>query len=156
MKLSIIYFLVLALLFIGCTSKEKSTENETGFVNINNNQLYYNITGIGDTIVVLHGGPGFSHQYLKPQLDSLLSNHFTLLYFDQRGSGWSGGQDDTLNLNIENFVEDLEVIRNHFKISEFNLLGHSFGGLLGMYYSIKYPQKVSSLILLILMQLALN
>ena len=147
MKFSIIHILILTFLLIGCKSEEKSTEEVSGFLNINGNQLYYNISGYGDTIVVLHGGPGFSHQYMKPQLDSLLSNHFTLLYFDQRGSGWSDGHDDTLNLKIENFVEDLELLRKHFKISELNLLGHSFGGLLGMYYSIKYSKKVSSLIL---------
>ncbi|NNE14016.1 MAG: alpha/beta fold hydrolase [Saprospiraceae bacterium] len=147
MKFSIVYILVLGFLLFGCKSEEKSTEIKSGFVNINGNQLYYNIYGVGDTIVVLHGGPGFSHKYLKPQFDSLLSTQFTLFYFDQRGSGWSDGQDDTLNLKIENFVEDLDLIRKRFKISKLNLLGHSFGGLLGMYYSVKYPKNVSSLIL---------
>ncbi|NND23468.1 MAG: alpha/beta fold hydrolase, partial [Acidimicrobiia bacterium] len=147
MKFSIVHTIVLGFLLIGCNSEDKSTEQESGFVNVNGNQLYYNISGIGDTIVVLHGGPGFSHKYLKPQLDSLLSDNFTLLYFDQRGSGWSDGEDDTLNLKIESFVEDLELIRNHFNISKLNLLGHSYGGLLGMYYSVKYPKDVRSLIL---------
>lgn len=147
MNLNTIPIVIWALFLIGCQPEQPITEERSGLINVNHNELYYNISGRGDTIVILHGGPGFSHQYMKPQLDSLLSSHFTLLYYDQRGSGWSTGEKDTLRLNVENFVEDLEQIRDHFKLAKLNLLGHSFGGLLGMYYSIQYPQKVKSLIL---------
>ena len=84
---------------------------------------------------------------MKPQLDSLLSSQFTLLYYDQRGSGWSGGENDSSSLNIASFVQDLEQMRNHFKLTKLNLLGHSFGGLLAMFYSIEYPDNVNSMIL---------
>lgn len=122
-------------------------EEQSGYININGTQHYYNIAGKGDTIVVLHGGPGLSHKYMKPQLDSLLSSYFTLLYYDQRGSGWSEGEMDSSRLNIESFVRDLEEVRIHFKLNKINLLGHSFGGLLAMFYSIENPNKVNSLIL---------
>lgn len=110
--------------------------------------MYYSIIGSGDTLVVLHGGPGLSHKYLKPQLDSLLSSNFTLLYYDQRGSGWSEGLKDTLKLNMQTYITDLDQIRSYFKLSELNLVGHSFGGLLGMYYGITYPDKLNSLVLI--------
>lgn len=110
--------------------------------------MYYSIFGSGDTLVVLHGGPGLSHKYLKPQLDSLLSSNFTLLYYDQRGSGWSEGTKDTLKLNMQTFISDLDEIRRHFKLSELNLVGHSFGGLLAMHYGITFPDKLNSLVLI--------
>lgn len=141
------YLFIFFILLIGCEEKQKSAEDKSGFIEINGTQHYFNTVGKGDTIIVLHGGPGFSHKYLKPQLDSLLSSYFTLLYYDQRGSGWSEGENDTSRLNIESFVQDLEQIRNHFNLKKLNLLGHSFGGLLAMFYSIEYPNKVSSLIL---------
>ena len=147
MNFKVIHLFCWTILLIGCQVKSKSNETKSGFIEINDTKHYYNFYGKGDTLVVLHGGPGFSHLYMKPQLDSLLSSKFTLLYYDQRGSGWSEGEKDTLNLNIKTFVDDLEQIRDYFNLSNLNLLGHSFGGLLGMYYSIKYPNKVTSLIL---------
>ena len=123
------------------------SNDESGFIEINDSKHYYNLHGNGDTIIVLHGGPGLSHKYLKPQLDTLLSSNFTLLYYDQRGSGWSDGEKDTSRLNIESFVLDLESIRSYFNLDKLNLLGHSFGGLLALHYAIAYPSKVNSLIL---------
>ena len=132
---------------IGCQEMTKPVEIQSGYIEINEANHYYNLTGSGDTLVILHGGPGFSHKYLKPQIDSLLSSKLTLLYYDQRGSGWTNGEKDSIRLNIETYVEDLEQLRKYFNLKKFNLLGHSFGGLLGMQYAIKYPENVSSLIL---------
>ncbi len=138
------------LLFVLCSCSQKKTviAQSEGFINVDNAKLYYSSIGAGDTLVVLHGGPGLSHKYLKPQLDSLLSFDFTLLYYDQRGSGWSEGVKDTTKLNMKTYISDLEEIRAHFKLSELNLVGHSFGGLLGMYYGINYPENLHSLVLI--------
>lgn len=118
-----------------------------GYISLNGVDHYHTLTGRGDTLVVLHGGPGLSHRYLRHQLDALLSTDYTLLYYDQRGSGWSGGVADTAQLTIGRFLEDLERLRQHFQLHELHLLGHSFGGLLGMYYGITYPARLQSLVL---------
>jgi pimeloyl-ACP methyl ester carboxylesterase len=47
---------------------------------------------------------------MLPALDSLLSSDFTLFFYDQRGSGWSGGISDTSNLTINTFVKDRKKI----------------------------------------------
>lgn len=146
MKLSQIALLLIILCF-SCSQKNTSLVENEGYVKVNNVKLYYSAIGTGDTLVVLHGGPGLSHKYLKPQLDSLLSSKFTLLYYDQRGSGWSEGINDTLKLNIQTYVSDLDQIRNHFKLSKLNLVGHSFGGILAMYYGITYPDNLNTLVL---------
>jgi len=140
---------ILSLIFLySCSQKNAIIPESDGFVNVDNTKLYYSTIGSGDTLVVLHGGPGLSHKYLKPQLDSLLSPKFTLLYYDQRGSGWSEGAKDSLNLNMRTYISDLDQIKNHFKISKLNLVGHSFGGLLGMYYGITFPDNLNSLVLI--------
>ena len=141
--------LILAFLtsFAACKNDKEVSHDKTGYIEINDSKHFYQITGTGDTLIILHGGPGLSHQYMKPQLSQYLSSNFTLLYYDQRGSGWSDGENDTTKLNMESFVQDLDGIRNHFNIDKVNLLGHSFGGLLAMHYAIEYPGKVNSLIL---------
>lgn len=136
------------MLLFSCSQKNRKSLEKDGYIKVDNVKLYYSTIGSGDTLVVLHGGPGLSHKYLKPQLDSLLSSKFTLLYYDQRGSGWSGGIEDTLNLNMQTFISDLDKIRTHFKLSKLNLMGHSFGGILGLYYGITFPENLNSLVLI--------
>ena len=147
--MKLVQILILCILLCcSCTQKNKRTVANEGYLNVDKVKLYYATIGSGDTLVVLHGGPGLSHQYLRPQLDSLLSSKFTLLYYDQRGSGWSEGANDTLNLNMQTFVADLDQIRKHFNLSKLNVIGHSFGGLLGMYYGIAFPDNLNSLVLI--------
>jgi proline iminopeptidase len=55
---------------------------------------------------------------------------------------------DTASLTISQFVSDLEMLRQRLKISRLNLLGHSFGGLLAMYYAISHPDNVDKLLLI--------
>lgn len=145
------FHLVLLIILIGiitsCNNAVNKSAESKGLLTSDQTELYYKFTGTGDTLVVLHGGPGLSHHYLYPQLDSLLSDHFTLLFYDQRGSGASEGIEDTTKLTMKAFVEDLEAIRSHFNIDKLNLLGHSFGGLLALYYGITYPDRISSLVL---------
>ena len=112
---------ILSLIFLSsCSQRNASIAESDGFVNIDNTKLFYSIIGAGDTLVVLHGGPGLSHKYLKPQLDSLLSSKFTLLYYDQRGSGWSEGANDTLKLNMRTYISDLEEIETILNYQWFN------------------------------------
>lgn len=144
LQISILFIIIL----LSCSQRNATIVYNEGYVDVDNAKLYFSTIGKGDTLVVLHGGPGLSHKYLKPQLDSLLSSKFTLLYYDQRGSGWSEGTNDTLKLNIQTYISDLEQIRNHFELSELNLVGHSFGGILGMYYGITYPDNLNSLVLI--------
>ena len=54
-------------------------------------QLFTRRIGSGPLVVVLHGGPGASHDYLLPQYD-LLATRRSLLYYDQRGGGQSAGE----------------------------------------------------------------
>lgn len=145
---SFMIIILAVVLLSSCTQKPRTVPINEGYVPVDNVKLYYSAVGSGDTLVVLHGGPGLSHQYLKPQLDSLLSSNFTLLYYDQRGSGWSEGVEDTLNLNMWTYVSDLEQIRKHFKLSQLNLMGHSFGGLLAMNYGITHPERLNTMVLI--------
>jgi proline iminopeptidase len=109
-------------------------------------QLLYRLEGAGaDTIVVLHGGPGFSLEGLRPDLRPLSQRH-ALLYFDQRGSGHSD-MPDTLQLTAALMVEDVEAVRRTFRIDRLTLFGHSWGGGLAVLYAARYPDRVRRLIL---------
>jgi proline iminopeptidase len=109
-------------------------------------RLFYRVEGKGgDTLVVLHGGPGFSLEGLRPDLGPL-ARHHTMVYFDQRGSGHSE-MPDTLRLTADLMVKDLEAVRRAFRIDRMTLLGHSWGGGLAVLYAAAYPEHVARMVL---------
>lgn len=119
---------------------------EEGTKQINNVRLYYKVMGKGKTIVILHGGPGMNHTYFLPHM-GWLAHYYELIFYDQRACGRSSGVIDSESLTLDNYVEDLEGIRKAFNLDKMNVMGHSFGGLLAMYYGIMYPENLGSLIL---------
>ncbi|MEJ2053903.1 MAG: alpha/beta hydrolase, partial [Calditrichaceae bacterium] len=66
----------------------------------------------------------------------------------QRACGKSSLNVDTSSITLDNFIRDIEGLRQSFGIMKLNLMGHSWGGLLALEYALKYPGKVKSLILI--------
>jgi proline iminopeptidase len=142
------FFLLIVVISLSCEQPQKAVKTmDDGYWDIDGIPFYYRISGTGEPVIVLHGGPGLSHKYLFPQIDTLLSDNVKLIFYDQRASGWTGGMEDTNSLTMDVFVEDLEKIRIKLGLEKLNLMGHSFGGLLAMYYGIKYPERVNSMVL---------
>lgn len=140
-----ITLLILLTLLTGCEAK-KELHFEEGIKEINGTQLYYKILGDGEPIVVLHGGPGLDHSYFLPQMSELARSH-RLIFFDQRLCGRSSSDVDSNAVSMDHFVEDLDGIRQAFKLEKMNLMAHSWGGVLAMFYARKYPRNLKSLIL---------
>ncbi|MGO3655566.1 MAG: alpha/beta fold hydrolase, partial [Sphingobacterium sp.] len=110
-------------------------------------KLYISSLGAGDTVVVLHGGPGNNFNYLVDAVRGNLNDH-CFLFFDQRGSIYSPVPDSSINeLTLSQLVDDLETLRKATGQEKLTLLGHSFGSLLAISYYIKYPQSVERIIL---------
>lgn len=107
--------------------------------------LFTRSAGSGPATVVLHGGPGASHDYLLPQYD-LLARGRTLLYYDQRGGGRSPIERST-PAGWREHVADLEGLRVHWGLERLTLLGYSWGGLLALLYALEHPALVERLAL---------
>jgi proline iminopeptidase len=119
---------------------------DKGLISVNGTELYYEVVGKGTPILVLHGGPGLNHSYFLPQMKGL-GKKCKLIFFDQRATGKSSMDVDTASVNLANFIEDIDAMREAFGLGQMNLMGHSFGGLLAMEYAIKHPDHLKSLIL---------
>jgi pimeloyl-ACP methyl ester carboxylesterase len=96
-------------------------------------------------VIVLHGGPGASHDYLLPQYD-LLASRRTLFYYDQRGGGQSPVPRDA-PVGWDEHVADLDAIRNHLGLERMTLCGYSWGGLLAVLYFLEHADRVERLAL---------
>lgn len=117
------------------------------FIESGDAELFCKVGGKGEPLIVLHGGPGMSHDYLLPYMKRLEKNNF-VIFFDQRGCGKSTGEINAETINIATYLEDIEAIRKEFGFEKVSVLGHSWGGLLAMEYAIAYPQSIDKLILL--------
>ena len=104
--------------------------------------------GNGIPIVLLSGGPGINPVYLKPIWERL-SGNYRCIVINQRGTGKSAlDKIDSLNLTMEDYVNDLEALRKKLQVDKLILLGHSWGGMLAMQYASEFPTRVDQLILL--------
>ena len=117
-----------------------------GFVDANGVMLYYMSTGRGQPLVILHGGPGASHDYFLPYLLPL-ARYNRVIFIDERGSGRSQKLEDRSGYTIQNMVEDVEAVRQALGLGKISLLGHSYGGALAQAYALKYQRNLSHLIL---------
>jgi proline iminopeptidase len=109
-------------------------------------RLAWEAFGTGDTIMVVHGGPGLGFRYLQPGLAPLAQRH-TLVFFDQRGAGRSDLPDST-RFALYDYVNDIEAVRRHLGAARVVVLGHSWGGALAALYAAAYPQHTRALVLL--------
>jgi len=139
---------ILLLLFFlaSCTSNQVDESFTEGLKNINNTGLYCKASGSGEPIIVIHGGPGLSHDYLYPHLQGLAKTH-RLIFYDQRACGRSSIKVDTASIRIDRFVKDIDGIREAFGYEKVSLLAHSWGGLLAMKYAAQFPESIKSLLL---------
>ena len=119
---------------------------QEGFVDANGVLIYYKILGEGRPLVIVHGGPGASHDYMVPYLLPL-ARHHRLLFIDERGSGRSEKLEDPAGYTVEAMVEDLEAVRERLHLGSIDLLGHSYGGVLAQAYALKYQQHLDHLVL---------
>jgi len=146
------YSIVLIILFLvgSCTDREdrgnKEVFNREDFLNINGDSIFYKILGKGDPILFIHGGPGLDHSYLLPQMAGL-SEHFQLIFYDQRACGRSSYNVDTTSISISGFMNDIEELRKELNIEKLTILGHSWGSLLAMNYGIQHAQNIKKMIL---------
>jgi proline iminopeptidase len=99
-------------------------------------------------VLLLHGGPGGSHEYFESFESFLPQEGIEFIYYDQLGSYLSDKPTDTALWTTERFVEEVEQVRQalHLDSSNFYLLGHSWGGILAMEYALKYQQHMKGLI----------
>jgi proline iminopeptidase len=118
-----------------------------GYLDAGGIRLFYRVVGAApDTLVVLHGGPGFTLDYLADDLLPLAERH-TLIFYDQRGTGRSSLVGDSAALDGQRFAEDLEAVRRHFRLERVALLGHSWGAGVAALYAGRYPDRIGRLII---------
>ncbi|CAA3033755.1 probable 1-acylglycerol-3-phosphate O-acyltransferase [Olea europaea subsp. europaea] len=122
----------------------RSASNEPRFINTVN----FNSKEGSPTLVMVHGY-GASQGFFFRNFDAL-AQHFKVIAIDQIGWGGSSRPDFTCRSTEETeawFIDSFEEWRKAKNLSNFILLGHSFGGYVAAKYALKYPEHIQQLIL---------
>jgi len=101
-------------------------------------------------LLLLHGGPGFPHEYFEAFDDYLPNEGIEYLYYDQLGSYYSDQPEMTDEmLALPRFVDEVEQVRRALRLDtdSFYLLGQSWGGLLAIEYALKHQDHLKALII---------
>ena len=99
-------------------------------------------------VLLLHGGPGGTAEYFEGLTAELVAAGFEVIEYDQLGSHRSDIPTDTSLWTLERFIDELEQIRVALGLDHTNffLLGHSWGGLLGIEYALAHGEHLKGLI----------
>lgn len=106
--------------------------------------LFVRTMGAGRPVVLMHGGPGLDHTTLLGLAP--LARDYRLVFYDHRCNGRSGG--DPRTMTWDNLTADADALRATFGFDEWVVVGHSFGGHVALMYALRYPARVSQLVLL--------
>ncbi len=140
---------IVATLIAGCARQNRPANVypvDEGFVDAHGVLMYYTSLGDGKPLVILHGGPGASHDYFLPYLLPLARSR-RLVFIDERGSGRSEKLEDTSAYTVEAMADDVESVRTSLGLGTIDLLGHSCGGVIAEAYALRYQENLGHLIL---------
>lgn len=115
------------------------------FTTADGRKLTYRKLGSGPVLVCHPGGPGFSSSYFADLAG--LFERFTLVMLNPRGTGGSDRPSDPRAYQIDDYVADVELLRQHLRLDRMLLLGHSHGSVVAQAYAAQHPDRVQRLVL---------
>jgi len=100
-------------------------------------------------VLLLHGGPGATHEYLEACDTYLPAAGVEYYYYDQLGSGFSDQPDEPSLWEVDRFVDEVEQVRQALglDVGNFVLYGQSWGGILAIEYALRYQQHLRGLVI---------
>src|SRR5438309_8372310 len=117
------------------------------FVEVPGGRVWTQVVGGGERIplVVLHGGPGFPHDYVRSLED--LADERMVVFYDQLGCGRSDRPDDPSLWTLDRAVAEVAAVREALGLERMHLFGNSWGGWLAMQYVLDRQPALDSLVI---------
>ncbi len=108
--------------------------------------MWYRRVGEGGVpLLCLHGGPGFTHNYIDSLED--LADRRQVIFYDQLGCGRSERPEDASLWTFDRFVEELATVRRTLELGRLHLFGSSWGGMLAMQYILDRQPPLESVVM---------
>ena len=140
MKKIVLTWLMSVIIICSSTGQEVEIKVDSGFIEVDGGKLYYEMAGIGENVVLLHDGM-VSNEIWDYQFP-LLAKYYRVVRYDRRGYGKSSDPGAPYS-----DIEDLNEVFIKLGIERTILFGMSSGGGCVIDFTLKYPDKVNSIIL---------
>ena len=100
-------------------------------------------------VLLLHGGPGATHEYLEAFDSYLPAAGVEYYYYDQLGSAFSDQPDEESLWDLDRFVDEVDQVRRALGLDgeNFVLYGQSWGGILAIEYALAHPDSLKGLVI---------
>ena len=122
-------------------TKNKSQKIDSGYAEVNKTKLYYEISGSGKPLVLIHGSFG-DRRFWDPQFYEL-SKKYKVLRYEVRGYGKSALPD---SMEVYRDCDDLNALMEFLGIKKAHICGLSLGSIIAIDFALVYPDKCKSLI----------
>lgn len=118
----------------------------TNTLSLNGSEIYHETVGSGPAVLIMHGGLGLSHDYLRPYFDRLAEGH-TVVYYDHFGNGRSARPEDYADMTFDRLISDAAALMDHLGHERFALVGHSYGGFIAQAFAARHQDRLNGLVL---------
>ena len=126
------------------TTTERSSQTGAGqYADVNGINLYYQVHGSGQPMILLHGGL-FSSEMFGPTIPALAAKH-QVIAVDLQGHGRTADIDRPLDLRL--MADDIAALIDDLVLDKPDLVGYSLGGGVAFFTAVKYPEKVGKLVI---------
>ncbi|REC48006.1 alpha/beta fold hydrolase [Chryseobacterium pennipullorum] len=118
-------------------------ESAGKYMKLKDTDLYYEVYGEGEPLVLLHGNSGSIKDYY--QQIPVLSKQYKVIAVDTRGQGKSKDISKR-DFSYQLFADDIKALLDHLKLDKINIVGWSDGGNTGLEFALKYPDHLNKLV----------
>jgi L-proline amide hydrolase len=134
--------------------KQSTAASIEGTIEWDGMQTWYRVVGdptsepVVPPVVICHGGPGATHDYLTSIADIAGSGR-ACVFYDQFGNGRSGHRPDAPVdfWTVDLFLRELDALITHLGIGDaYHVLGQSWGGMLAMEHAVRHPSGLRSIV----------
>lgn len=140
--------IIVALLTAFISLSSFASDSTFHFTTSDGVKLFVRVAGEGRPCVFVHGGPGSTAYYFEQMPSaSLIEKKLKMVYFDQRGAGRSASASNG-DYSLARMIQDIEELKTALGYKQWDVMGHSFAGILMTNYARQYPKSVSSLMLI--------
>jgi proline iminopeptidase len=116
------------------------------FAEVNGTELFYETSGQGRPLMLMHGGLGLDHSAF-PGTFNQIADQARLIYYDHRGNGRSDRPASFEGITHQTWADDADALRAHLGYDKIVLFGHSYGSFLAQEYALRYGEHLAGLIL---------
>lgn len=125
------------------TQNNKSMDTTKAYASVNGLKMYYEITGTGQPLILLHGGFGNTELFMPAR--EALSKNYKVIAVDLQGHGRTA--DIERPIVPDSLANDIAALINELKLGKTNIVGYSLGGMVALRLAIQHPELLQKVVL---------